>query len=152
MTLWKAITAGVSLALGGDREGGGRSVIICWHEAAEGDHAQRCVIAHSLADLQPDLADEVLRDEGALVPHQHVAHDDLAAIGIDTASGLAPSLHLNLGDGYLRQGRLDDAKQQLDAGLGARGAISDDGDGALIRDGLAGRAQRIFVDEAQASQ
>ncbi|MEO7448944.1 MAG: hypothetical protein ABI336_11790 [Humibacillus sp.] len=151
MTPWEAITAGVALALGGDREAGGRSLIDCWNDSVEVDFAQRCVIAHYLADLQPDLGDEVLWDERALVAYQHVADDDLAPIGIDTASGLAPSLHLNLGDGYLRQGRLEDAKRQLDAGLAARDALPDDGYGALVRKGLAGLAQRIVANEAQAS-
>ena len=55
----------------------------------------------------------------ALSEHAHVADEDLAPLGIQSAAGLAPSLHLNLGDGYLRQGRVDAAGVQLAAGLEA---------------------------------
>ena len=107
-------------------------------EAGERDHAQRCVIAHYLADLQPDLSDDVAWDERALAAHPHVTDDALAPIGIPHARGLAPSLHLNLGDGYLRQGRIEEAAAQLSAGRAAEDALVDDGYGTLIRNGLAG--------------
>jgi hypothetical protein len=68
---------------------------------------------------------------------------DLTPIGIPQARGLAPSLHLNLADGYLRQGRIDDAASQLTAGLAAEDALDNDGHGALIRKGLSGLADRI---------
>ena len=69
--------------------------------------------------------------------------DDLAALGITSAGGLAPSLHLNLGDGYLRQGRLDAARAQLDAGMRTRSALATDGYGALIRSGLDRLEERL---------
>jgi hypothetical protein len=56
---------------------------------------------------------------------------------------MAPSLHLNLGDGYLRQGRVAQARVQLDAGLAAADALGDDGYGALVRGGLERLAQRL---------
>ena len=39
-------------------------------------------------------------DERALAAYELVREDDLRPIGIDSARGFAPSLHLNLGDGY----------------------------------------------------
>ncbi len=148
MTQWDSITAAIALALGGEKAAGQRGLVRCWRASGETDHAQRCVMAHYLADLQPDLADEVLWDERALSAHHHVVDGDLAPIGISTARGLAPSLHLNLGDGYLRQGRLDDAEVQLHAGLVAQDALAVDGYGALIRRGLAGLATRISTARA----
>jgi hypothetical protein len=56
---------------------------------------------------------------------------------------MAPSLHLNLGDGYLRQGRVDDARRQLRAGLAAVDTLGDDGYGDLVRRGLDDLAARL---------
>lgn len=102
----------------------------------EGDHAQRCVIAHYLADLQTSLDDEVRWDQRALVEHAHVDATDLAPVGITSAAAMAPSLHLNLGDGYLRQGRVGDAEARLSAGLNAQVPLPAGGYGDMIRNGL----------------
>lgn len=143
MATWADITAAVGMTLSGARDEGGAALQQCWNQTAESDHAQRCVIAHYLADLEPDLADEVAWDEKALAAHEHVGDGDLAAIGIPTARGMAPSLHLNLGDGYLRQGRIRQARAQLAAGLAHQEALSEDGYGALIRKGLHDLSIRI---------
>ena len=74
--------------------------------------------------------------------------DDLRPIGIDSARGFAPSLHLNLGDGYLRRGDVTAARSELEAGRAAAAALDDDGYGALIRSGLDGLAQRIAALDA----
>jgi hypothetical protein len=143
MTSWHSITTAIGLALSGEKVRARRDLITCWEETNEQDHAQRCVIAHYLADLEPDLGDEVAWDERALDANPGVTDDDLTPIGIPHARGLAPSLHLNLGDGYLRQCRIDDAASQLAAGLAAEDALGNDGYGALIRKGLSSLADRI---------
>lgn len=148
MTDWTPITDAVGVALGGERDRGRRDLTACWDAASATDHAQRCVIAHYLADLQEDLADEVAWDERALAEHALVGDGDLAPIGIPSARGLAPSLHLNLGDGYRRQGRMDDARAHLDAGLDAADALGDDGYGALIRGGLERLRERLSAGPA----
>lgn len=115
----------------------------CWAATTDGDHAQRCVLAHYLADLQPSLDNEVAWDETALSEHAHVVDEDLAPVGITSPAALTPSLHLNLGDGYLRQGRLADARTQLVAGMQAERTLPTDGYGALIRSGLERLQQRV---------
>jgi hypothetical protein len=136
MTDWEHITSAVGLALAGDTQRGRDALSDCWHATTEADHAQRCVIAHYLADLQSSLDEEVSWDEVAMSEHGHVADEDLASVGITSAAGLAPSLHLNLGDGYLRQGRVDAARAQLHAGVQSLDVLPADGYGALIRSGL----------------
>lgn len=143
MTTWTDITEAVGVALNGDKTRGADMLAACWNGTADEDHGQRCVISHYLADLQDDLVDEVAWDERALVEYTQVDDADLAQIGISSASGMAPSLHLNLGDGYLRQGRLDDARAQLDAGLGRVQTLAQDGYGAMIRKGLSGLKDRV---------
>lgn len=129
--------------MGGDRSRGKDLLEECWAVTQGEDHAQRCVVAHYLADLQDDLDEEIRWDETALRAYQHVGETDLAAIGIASASGLAPSLHLNLGDGYARRGDVWAARRELDAGLACIAALGDDGYGTMIRKGLAELAKRL---------
>lgn len=147
MTSWETITAAITTALSGDKETGRELLTDCWNSATEPDHAQRCVIAHYLADLQSDLAAEVAWDERALVEHPFVADEDLAPVGIATARSLAPSLHLNLGDGYRRQSRHVEARIQLDLALARVDTLPDDGYGRLIRDGLDRLAVRLEAEQ-----
>lgn len=143
MTTWEAVMAAIGVALGGDRNRGRHDLPSCWAGTSEADHAQRCVLAHYLADLEADLAAEVERDEQALASFAHVSDADFAPVGIPAAAGLAPSLHLNLGNGYLRQGHRTQARDQLDAGLAALSTLPDDGYGAMIRRGLTGLQERL---------
>ncbi|MEO7269804.1 MAG: hypothetical protein ABIW49_11425 [Knoellia sp.] len=59
------------------------------------------------------------------------------------AAGFAPSLHLNLGDGYLRLGRVEDARRELTMARAAVAALGDDGYGAMILRGLDGLEARL---------
>ena len=143
MVEWETVVQAVQLALTGDRIAGRSALDACWAGTGPDDHAQRVVIAHYLADLQDDLDDDIRWDESALADFAHVGDTDLAAIGIPSAAGMAPSLHLNLGDGYLRRGDPTAARRELDAGLVAAGLLGDDGYGALIRSGLDALAARL---------
>ena len=143
MVNWDEITAAVGGALSGDKAAGKAALQPLWDATEDQDHAQRCVLAHYLADLEQGLDDEVRWDELALEHYPHLQSGDLSAIGIPDSRGLAPSLHLNLGDGYLRQGRTDDARAQLLAGQEGLDALPQDGYGSLIRKGLHGLEERI---------
>jgi hypothetical protein len=140
---WPVVLEAVGRAQTGERAAGREGLLACWARTVAADHAYRCVLAHYLADVQESLADEVAWDTTALEEFAHLGGADLAAVGIPDAAGLAPSLHLNLGDGYLRQGRLPDATAQLRAGLAAVGTLGDDGYGRMVREGLAGLEGRI---------
>jgi hypothetical protein len=140
---WATILAAIADAEGGDRATGREALLTCWALTSPQDHAHRCVLAHYLADLQDLLDDEVAWDRVALEEHRHLPEDALVAVGIPDVTGLAPSLHLNLGDGYLREGRMADASDQLRQGLESVDALADDGYGRMVRDGLARLASRI---------
>ncbi|MCA0329081.1 MAG: hypothetical protein LCI03_04160 [Actinobacteria bacterium] len=141
MTTWEQVLEAVQTTLQGDRDRG-RTLMDDAFRGAD-DPAQRCVLAHYLADVQESLDAEIAWDERALAEFPNLAPDDLAPIGIPSAAALAPSLHLNLGDGYARRGDLDAAREQLDLGRAAVGLLDDDGYGAMIRGGLDGLAARL---------
>lgn len=143
MAAWSDILEAVSRSQTHDRDAGRAALLSCWQQTTGYDHAQRCVLAHYLADTEPALDDEVRWDETALAEYDGVSDDELAAIGIPTAAGLAPSLHLNLGDGYLRQGRTADADEQLRRGQAAAAVLGEDGYAAMVRRGLAGLEDRV---------
>ena len=144
MSGWDDVVAAVGQAQQGMPDGR-EAMVELYEETGPDDHARRCVLAHYLADREPELADEVAWDEVALREHALLADDALTAIGIPSARAMAPSLHLNLGDGYLRQGRVGEARVQLEAGLACVDALGDDGYGALVRGGLERLAERLSV-------
>jgi hypothetical protein len=143
MAEWESVLQAVQTALGGDAVEGRRLMEAAWAATDEDDHAMRCVLAHYLADAQDTLDDEIRWDESALGNLPHVADDELAPIGIPSAAGLAPSLHLNLGDGYLRRGDLVAARREQEAGAAALGALGEDGYAQLIRQGLERLGERL---------
>jgi hypothetical protein len=143
MTQWSTIIEAIAVALAGDREGGREILAACWKSTAVRDTAQRCVLAHYLADVQDELDDEVAWDEAALTAFADVAETELTPIGIRSARALEPSLRLNLGDGYRRQGRFEDARVQADAGQALAHLLPDDGYGQMIRTGLARLQARL---------
>jgi len=149
MTEWAAITEAIGVALGGDRARGRELLAACWEATTDQDAARRCVLAHYLADAQDDLDEEVAWDEAALVAFAGVAEADLNPVGIPSARALEPSLRLNLGDGYRRQGRFEDAKKQVDAGDSLVYLLPEDGYVAMIRAGLTRLRGRV---ESQSSE
>ncbi|MCC3275278.1 hypothetical protein LJ753_05275 [Arthrobacter sp. zg-Y20] len=143
MTSWAEITDAVGVALSGDRAEGKRRLLECWEGTVPGEHAHRCVLAHYLADTETDLAAEIAWDEAALAEHAGVKDEDLVPLGIPSARGFAPSLHLNLGDGYLRRGEPEPAHRHLVLGLSSAEVLDSDGYGSMIRAGLENLALRI---------
>jgi hypothetical protein len=143
MADWNDIMAAVGTALAGDKTEGRRALMACWERTEPGDHAFRCVLAHYLADTESGLEREIVWDETALAEHLHVGDGELAPLGIQSTRALLPSLHLNLGDGYLRRGDIAAAGRSLAQGLAHADALGEDGYGTMIRSGLANLADRI---------
>ena len=143
MTDWGAVLDAVQLTLSGQHELGEKALRDCWSNTRSSEHAQRCVIAHYLADLQLDIAAEVEWDERALAEFAHVCDADLAPIGVPNAKGFAPSLHLNAGDRCLRMGCMDEAWTHLQAGELALQVVERDGYLQFIEQGLHRLRQRL---------
>lgn len=143
MPEWTRIIEAIGVAQGPERAAGRTLLLDCWAATTGDDHAQRCVLAHYLADTETDLDAEIAWDERALAEHRFVRDGDLGPLGIASAGGFVPSLELNLADGYHRRGDVDLARLHLERGRSSADSLHDDGYGAMIRGGLEGLGQRL---------
>ena len=114
------------LAANGDREGACALYDGLWAETTRaGNQYQACVVAHFLAHTH-------LEPEAQLDWHVRalLAAD---AVGDERVRAFYPSLHANLGDVYLRLGKLTQAQAHIDKARETEYLLPDDGYGRLIR-------------------
>ncbi|MEV0618376.1 tetratricopeptide repeat protein [Nonomuraea sp. NPDC050404] len=106
-------------------------------DGERGDPLHVSVLAHSMADVQDDVSEELVWDLRALAAADLLTDERLAEAGLPyTAAGLYPSLHLNLGECYRKLGDLGLAREHLEQARAGMGALGDDDYGRLIRTGL----------------
>jgi hypothetical protein len=111
---------------------------------SDGDPFHRCAVAHSMADVQEDIDDELAWDLRALEAAALLTDERVRAGGVaGSARGFYPSLHLNLADVYRRLGGLERAREHVRLGTEAIDALGDDGYGTLVRGGLARIADQL---------
>ncbi|WP_326826000.1 hypothetical protein [Streptosporangium sp. NBC_01756] len=140
------IGQGIELGHSGDREAARRLFAGLWEEiGAAGDPLHRCALAHSMADVQDDVREELRWDLRALEAADLVTDERAQQAGVAAVRGFYPSLHLNLGDAYHKLGDLDRARDHLERGRAAVDALGDDGYGQMIRQGLDRLADRLPV-------
>ncbi|MER7006830.1 hypothetical protein ABT297_27840 [Dactylosporangium sp. NPDC000555] len=134
------IGEGVALNHGqGQREAARHVFAEIWEEIGgeQGDPLHVCVLAHSMADVQDDVHQELVWDQRALAAAGLLTDDRAAQAGVTlSADGLFPSLHLNLADCYRRLGDLGLAREHLQQAQAGIGALGDDDYGQLIKSGL----------------
>jgi hypothetical protein len=110
----------------------------------DGDPLHVCVLAHSMADVQDDVREELVWDLRALAAVDRLTEDRLARAGVTLpVAGLRPSLHLNLADCYRRLGDLGRAREHLRLAQEGIGVLGDDDYGRLIRNGLERLTQQL---------
>jgi hypothetical protein len=130
----------------GDREAARRLFAQIWEEIGgeQGDPLHVCVLAHSMADVQDDVRQELLWDERALAAAALLTDDRVAQSGVPlSVSALLPSLHLNLADCHRKLGDLTRARHHLDQARATIDALPDNAYGRLIRDGLQQLTQKL---------
>lgn len=123
----------------GRRDDARRLFAQVWDEIGgeRGDPLHVCVLAHSMADVQDDVHEELLWDRRALAAADLLTEDRVGQAGVALpVAGLYPSLHLNLSDCYRKLGDLGRAREHLEQARAGIGALGDDDYGRLIRDGL----------------
>lgn len=110
----------------------------------QGDPLHVCVLAHSMADVQDDVHQELIWDLRALAAVDLVTDERAAQAGVTlSVAGLYPSLHLNLGECYRKLGDLGHARAHLQQARDTIGALGDDEYGQLIKGGLEQLAQQL---------
>ncbi|MEV4832938.1 tetratricopeptide repeat protein [Nonomuraea sp. NPDC049486] len=110
----------------------------------QGDPLHVCVLAHSMADVQDDVHEELTWDLRALAAVGQVTDERVAEAGVPlSVAGLYPSLHLNLGECYRKLGDLGRAREHLQQARAEIGALGDDGYGRLIKGGLERLAEQL---------
>ncbi|MFI6510931.1 tetratricopeptide repeat protein [Streptosporangium sp. NPDC050855] len=103
----------------------------------QGDPLHVCVLAHSMADVQDDVRQELMWDLRALDAVALVTDERVAQAGVPlSVAGLYPSLHLNLSDCYRKLGDLDRAREHLRQARARIGALGDDEYGKIVKGGL----------------
>ena len=111
-----AIDAGLRQHIGGDRVGAYATFTELWASVGpDGDPLHRVALAHHLADVCDDPAEELEWDLRALAAADALTDDRAQAHHSSLAvRGFYPSLHLNLGEDYRKLGDLAAAREQLD--------------------------------------
>ncbi|MEU7835357.1 hypothetical protein [Nonomuraea sp. NPDC049129] len=110
----------------------------------QGDPLHVCVLAHSMADVQDDVHQELMWDLRALAAADQVTDEQVAQAGVPlSVAGLYPSLHLNMSECYRKLGDLGRAREHLQQARAGIGALGDDEYGQLIRDGLERVAEQL---------
>ncbi|MBC8091665.1 MAG: tetratricopeptide repeat protein [Pseudonocardia sp.] len=114
-------------------------LIRIWAEigAEQGDPLHVSVLAHTMADVQDDVEQELVWDLRALAAIDLLTDERLAQARVPfRVAGLYPSAHLNLGECYRKLGDLDRARDHLRRAEAGVGALADDDYGRLVRSGL----------------
>ncbi|MFJ8073997.1 hypothetical protein ACIQ7Q_08695 [Streptomyces sp. NPDC096176] len=120
---------------GGDREEARNRFALLWAEIGEhGDALHRCTLAHCMADVQDDPADELAWDLRALSVADGLSEERLGRYPQALAvRALYPSLHLNLAADYVKLHRPAEARCHLERARASTDALVDDGYGHGLR-------------------
>lgn len=140
------IGRGIELSQRGERDAARELFAEVWTDidGERGDPFHRCALAHAMADVQDDARDELTWDLLALQAADLVTDERAVQSGVtNPVAGFYPSLHLNLGECYRKLGQLDHAREHLQRGRGAVGALGDDGYGRMVKGGLDRLAERL---------
>jgi len=140
------VDEGIGLSQRGERDAARQLFSEVWIDIGgeSGDPLHRCAVAHSMADVQDDVNEELLWDLRAIAAADLLTDERAAQAGMtSTVTGLYPSLHLNLGEGYRKLGDIRRAREHLERGRAVVSTLTDDGYAQMIKGGLDGLAERL---------
>jgi hypothetical protein len=140
-----AIQEGLQLHIGGDRPAARALFARLWAEIGEdGDPLHRCALAHYMADVRDDPAEELEWDLRALDAADSLTDERAKTYHASLAvKGFYPSLHLNLGEDYRKLGDQGPAREHLGLARAKLDALGDNDYAAGIRSALDGLADRL---------
>lgn len=140
------VQLGIQLRYRGDPEAAREHFLGLWEDVGTaGDPLSRCAIAHQLADLQDDPADELAWDLLALAAADTVTEPLPSSVPL---AQLYPSLHLNLGESYRKLGRPADARAHLARAEEAANAFEDESVRDAFRQLVDGSRKKLAESDA----
>jgi predicted Zn-dependent protease len=134
----------VELGHAGQPDDARRRLAELWEDAeVQADPLHRCALAHAAADLQTSVVDELAWDLRALEAADEVTAERAREHhpSLDVAA-FYPSLHLNLGDAYLRLGDTEGARHHLGRARASVDLLPAEEYGRMIRAGIEALGQR----------
>jgi len=137
---------GMQLSHRGERQAARQLFDEVWNQIGgdSGDPFHRCALAHAMADVQDDVHQELIWDMRALEAADLITRERAVEAGVTSpVRGFYPSLHLNLGECYRKLGDLDSAREHLQKGRAAVGALGHDGYARMVKAGLDRLAERL---------
>ncbi|MFC6021675.1 hypothetical protein ACFP2T_36615 [Plantactinospora solaniradicis] len=125
-----------------------------WEEIGPtGDPFHRCTLAHYLADLQDDPADELRWDLRALEAADTLTDERAQRYHASLAvAAFRPSLQLNLAEDYRKLGRPDRASEHLALARESLPTLGDDAYGQMIRDAVERLGATLALDSTPVGQ
>jgi hypothetical protein len=128
----------------GDHAGGRALLEAIWERVEGGSPIHACLVAHHLADVQDDPAEELAWDLRALEAAGRCTDADVRChTPVASIAGFMPSLHMSLAQDYLRLRDVPHSREHLDLARGFESALADDDYGRLIRGAMTAVAQRL---------
>lgn len=143
--LMDRITAAIGQLHAGDKDGARAAFTDIWRDLGnDADPFHVCTLAHYMADAHDDVRTELEWDLRALEAAGHVtdarAKEHHASLSIKS---FFPSLHLNVGDAFLRLGDLERARLHLRAAERALQDLSNSPLAEMTRNGISALAERV---------
>ncbi len=140
-----AITTAQQAALSGNESRARELFAELWTRIGDdGDPLHRVTLAHFMADLQDDPAQELEWDRRALAAADVLTDDRAASFHPQlSVRGMRASLHASLAADYERLGRLTEAREQLHLAEAAEPDLPEGGYGELVRSAIADVRGRI---------
>jgi hypothetical protein len=143
--LMERITAAIEQLHAGKKEEAREAFSELWHiMSGDPDPFHVCILAHYMADAQDDVGSELVWDLRALEAADRVTDGRVkehhASLTIDS---FYPSLHLNVGDAFLRSGNVEQARLHVRAAETAVQNLPDTPLAEMTRKGIVALADRV---------
>jgi hypothetical protein len=143
--LMAEIMSAAAILRRGDRVGARKRFEEIWSRIAEGAQPiHECALAHSMADTQDDIAEELAWDIHALSAALRCTDDDARrhsqALSI---AAFMPSLHANLAEDYFKLGDVARSREHLDSARTALSALPDNDYARMLRHSIEGLAKKL---------
>lgn len=145
------IMAGIGLIHGGDRSGGRAKLEAVWSRiSSDPEPIHECTLAHYMADVQDEVAEELAWDIRALDAALRCTDTDAQrqsqALSI---AAFMPSLHTNLAEDYFKLGDVARSQAHLATARNFASALKDDAYGQMLRRGIERLASKIDTHDKQ---